>query len=239
MYAIVGEAVNAEKYAKIYEDAKSAFRAYLMDEDGKIAGDSQTIYCLALSVGFVTAAEIKPHLLKAIEEGDGKLTTGFIGVRHLLPALCAIGENGLAYKLMQETEYPSWGYTIRQGATTIWERWNGYTEENGFETPSMNSFNHYSLGSCAEWLYSHVLGIKLSEGKTLVVSPELNSALAYAKGEYRYQTGKIRVQWVRLKGKGYLVKVRAEKGVSFECDFKGRELVSMKRKGNKIRAIVR
>lgn len=238
MYTVLQDKTNAEKYAKIYEDAKRAFRENYMDETGKLVGDSQTIYALALSVGYVQAAEIKESFLKSIENADGKLTTGFIGVRHLLPALCEIGEADLAYKLMQETEYPSWGYTIRQGATTIWERWNGYTEENGFETPSMNSFNHYSLGSCVEWLYSHVLGIKISENAKITVSPVLNEALTFAKGEYRSKTGKIGVKWTR-RGKEYRVIVKAEKGVKYECDFQGKEVVSIKTKGYCTRAVVR
>ena len=81
---------------------------------------------------------------------------------YLCPVLTETGAHAdVAYRLLLNETYPSWGYTIKNGATTIWERWDGWTEENGFQTPDMNSFNHYSLGSVGEWLYRYVAGIDL------------------------------------------------------------------------------
>ena len=154
-----------------------------------------------------------------------------------MPALCEIGETDLAYKIAKETEYPSWGYTIRQGATTIWERWNGYTEENGFETPTMNSFNHYSLGSCVEWFYSHVLGIKLSEHKEICISPSLSKELSFAKGEYKAKKGVISVEWRCFDSK-YYVKIKADKNIDYSYDFSDNQIISIKRKGNVLCAVL-
>ncbi len=208
MYGILKDGENEKKYFDIFQKSKNAFRENYFS-NGKIKGDSQTIYALSLSVGFVLADEIKKSFLKSIERADYKLTTGFIGVKHLLPALCEIGEIDLAYKIIKQTNYPSWGYTITQGATTIWERWNGYTQENGFETPNMNSFNHYSLGSCVEWLYSHVLGIKLIEDGGVCISPSLSAELDYAKGECMTRKGKVAVEW-KLELSKFFVKVKCE-----------------------------
>jgi alpha-L-rhamnosidase len=238
MYALLGDEERALVYMKIYDGVKRAFRNHYMSENGQILGDSQTIYALSLYVGFVTIDEVKAHFIKSIERAGWKLTTGFVGVKHLLPALCDVGEVDLAYKIIKETDYPSWGYTIKHGATTIWERWNGYTQENGFETPSMNSFNHYSLGSCAEWLYSYVLGIKLSVDGGICIAPALSKELSFAEGEYKSKKGKIRVEWKHSDGK-YYVSVKADEGVDFGYNFQDREILSMTRKNNELSVILK
>ena len=238
MFAILGDENNAEEYEAHYRKIQRAFRENYLYEYGKIKGDSQTAYAFALSVGFVSVDEIKAPFLAALERADYKLTTGFIGVKYLLPAICEIGETDLAYKMMKQTEYPSWGYTVEHGATTIWERWNGYTEENGFETPNMNSFNHYSLGSCVEWLYSHVLGIKLSESGEICIAPTLSSEITYAKGEYRSSQGKICVDWKYEDGK-YYITVAAGENVRFGYDFGDRTVVSVQMEKGVLNAIVR
>ena len=238
MYHILGDKENGEKYQAVYESAKTAFRLHFLAENGQITGDSQTIYAFALSVGYVNAEEIKPPFLATIKRAGDKLTTGFIGVKYLLPALCEIGETDLAYKIAKETEYPSWGYTIQQGATTIWERWNGYTKENGFETPGMNSFNHYSLGSCVEWFYAYVLGIKLTEEGKICIRPSFSKELTFAKGEYRSVKGKIYVEW-QNEGGMYRLNVEADGGVDFDCDFTGREIITMERKSGRVFAVVK
>lgn len=238
MYAIIGDKANAAKYEGIYCKTKAAFRGHYIAQDGKLAGDSQSIYALALSVGFVVAEEIKTHFLAAIRRAGNKLTTGFIGVKHLLPALCEIGETDLAYQIIKGKEYPSWGYAIENGATTIWERWNGYTKENGFETPSMNSFNHYSLGSCVEWLYSHVLGIKLFEDGSVCISPSFSQELTFAEGEYKSRNGRICVEWKYVDGI-YHVRVESEKDVQCAYNFEGKEVLSLHKEGNVLVAKLR
>ena len=238
MYGILGDGENAQKYTAVYEQAKRAFRTHFYKEDGRLQGDSQTIYAFALSVGYVTANEIKTPFLDSIKRAGNKLTTGFIGVKYLLPALCEIGETDLAYKIAKETEYPSWGYTILQGATTIWERWNGYTKEHGFETPSMNSFNHYSLGSCVEWFYSYVLGIRLTESGKVLIKPALSKTLSFAKGECKTASGKIRVEWQYVGGR-YELKVISTDGVDYDCDFTGKEIISIKKENGVTFAVVK
>ena len=115
--------------------------------------------------------------------------------RFLLPILSEIGETELAYKLIKNTVYPSWGYSVVNGATTIWERWNGYTKEKGFFNPSMNSFNHYSLGSCVHWLYAYVLGIRPHGGNKITIAPDFSRQLTYAKGSYAFGKGSVAVAW--------------------------------------------
>ena len=237
-YAILGDGENQEKYETIFEKSKKAFRDNFLHANGTIKGDSQTIYAFSLSVGFVTASEIKSAFKNSVQKAENKLTTGFIGVKYLLPALCEIGETDLAYKIIKQTSYPSWGYTIEHGATTIWERWNGYTEENGFETANMNSFNHYSLGSCVEWLYSHVLGIQLLEDGKVLISPSLSKELGYAKGECQTRQGVVSVCWKEENGE-YSVEIVAEDTDKLQLDFKEKTIITLEKTQNKLNLLVK
>ena len=186
---------DSTPYLKEHEQAKKAFRKYYLENENRVLSDTQTAYLVAYVAEFMSAEEIKDGLLQAIHRQGDTLTTGFIGVRFLLPVLSEIGETALAYKLMKETRYPSWGYSVLNGATTIWERWNGYTKEEGFFNPSMNSFNHYSLGSCVYWLYAYVLGIKRRAKGSFVIAPDFSSQLDYAKGSYKFDGGEVKVEW--------------------------------------------
>lgn len=230
IYGILGNETQKEFFFEKYLKIKEAFRTRYL-KDGKISSDTQTAYAISLSVGFVDANEIKDAFANSVIRNGYKLTTGFIGVKYLLPALCEIGRSDLAYKIIKQKEYPSWGYTIENGATTVWERWNGYTKENGFETPSMNSFNHYSLGSCVEWLYSYVLGIKLNENGNITVSPSLSEELGFAKGKYKSVNGYIYVDWKSENGK-YICRVKADEGVAFTCDFSAYNVESVEKGDN-------
>ncbi|MBR3864649.1 MAG: family 78 glycoside hydrolase catalytic domain [Clostridia bacterium] len=236
MHLILGDLKGEKEYFGIYQMAKNAFRANYL-KNGKINGDSQTAYALSLYAGLVSSTEIATAFINSVKREGDKLTTGFIGVKHLLPALCEVGATDLAYKIIKQTEYPSWGYTIEQGATTIWERWNGYTKENGFETPSMNSFNHYSLGSCAEWLYSYVLGIKLKENEVLTISPAFSKQIDWARGEYQTINGKIAVEW-QVQNGNYLVTINADENVKFLYNF-NKQIIKLKQQNNSLTAVLK
>ena len=236
MSKIVGDEEKRKKYAEVYERAKTAFLEHYY-KYGKVESDTETAYALAYSVGFLTAEEIKKRLPEAVREA-GCLTTGFIGIRFILPTLCDIGESELAYELIAKKDYPSWGYMLENGATTVWERWNGYTKENGFEDPEMNSFNHYSLGSCVEWLYSYVLGIKLADDTDEVtVKPTISDKLAFAKGRTRVKGGKIFVCW-ECKGTSITLKVAADDGVKYRVNTEGYKVLSEEKNGNNIKLVI-
>ena len=237
MCKIVGDEEKRKKYAEVYERAKTAFLEHYY-KHGKVESDTETAYALAYSVGFLTAEETKKRLPDAVRE-KGCLTTGFIGIRFILPTLCDIGESELAYELIAKKDYPSWGYMLENGATTVWERWNGYTKENGFEDPEMNSFNHYSLGSCVEWLYSYVLGIKLNEDTDEVtVKPTISDKLAFAKGGTRVKGGNIFVRWER-KENAVTIEVTADSGVKYLVNTEGYKVISEEKNGNNIKLIIK
>ncbi len=144
---VLGKTDDAAKYRKLFEDIKAAFNARYVKPDGRIEGDTQCGYAMALKFNLLpeklrsVAGEKLAADIKA--KGD-HLSTGFLGVGYLLPMLTQTGHTDVAYKLLLQETFPSWLFSVRQGATTIWERWDGWTPKKGFQTVAMNSFNHCS-----------------------------------------------------------------------------------------------
>lgn len=217
---IIGD-YEEEYYVELYNKIKNAFRKRYIADDGRIFSDTQSAYVIAYSFGIIDFDEVKSNLIRKFDEDDGKLTTGFLGIKFLLPVLCDIGRPDIAYHLITTTDYPSWGYSIVNGATTIWERWNSYTEQDGI-LKGMNSFNHYSLGSCTQWMYEYCLGIRPSlEGagfKKVTFSPcfDFSGKITSADGHYDTDFGRISVSWQIKNGVvEYTVSVPSQ----IECDF--------------------
>jgi alpha-L-rhamnosidase len=208
--AAIGHGEHATHYRALFERVRDAFNRAFVSEDGKIHGDTQTGYALALMMDLLPE-EKRPlaaaHLVKAIERRDWHLATGFVGVRHLLPALSRNGYTDVAYRLLLNRTYPSWGYSIEQGATTIWERWNSWTKDQGFGDPGMNSFNHYSLGSVCEWLFDTVAGISdAAPGfREVLIHPQPGGGLTWARGRYHSIRGPILSEWHRQEDRFRLV----------------------------------
>jgi len=139
------------------------------------------------------------HLIKAFERYDGRISTGFQSTFRLMLELSRWGHNDLAYKLIESVRFPSWGYSIKQGATTIWERWDAYIAGRGVNTSAMNSFNHYSIGAVGEWMYKNILGIYPDEAnpgyKHIIIRPRPGGSLTWAKGHYDSIHGRIASGW--------------------------------------------
>jgi len=217
---IIGD-YEEDYYRELYQNIKQAFRKRFIDKDGKIFSDTQSAYVIAYSFGLIDFDEVKPNLIRKFDEDGGKLTTGFLGIKFLLPVLCDIGRSDIAYNLVTTTEYPGWGYSIVNGATTIWERWNSYTEQDGI-LKGMNSFNHYSLGSCTQWMYEYCLGIRpdaLKAGfKKVTFAPvfDFSGKITWAKGHYDTDYGRISVSWQK---DGDTVKYTVSLPKEIECDF--------------------
>ena len=102
------------------------------------------------------------YLVEDIEKRGNHLSTGFIGTKSLMQALSMIGRDDVAFRLLHNDTFPSWGFSIKQGATSIWERWDGWTPEKGFQDPGMNSFAHYSFGAVYGWMAHNIGGIDLA-----------------------------------------------------------------------------
>lgn len=178
----------------------AAFRTAYVLPDGRLKCETQTAYALALRFGLIPpelASAAARHLVEDIERHDTHLTTGFLGVGQLLPALSDAGFIDVAYRLLQQKGYPSWLYAVMAGATTIWERWDGWTADAGYGDPAMNSYNHYALGSVGEWLYRTVAGISYVEpgGRRIQISPTIDQSLGWVKASHRSSYGVVHTAW--------------------------------------------
>ena len=202
MARALGHTQEAAQYDALFAHIKNAFNAAYVSPDGRIKGDTQTVYVLALRFDLLPDT-LRPlaaqHLVDNIASKNNHLSTGFVGVGYLCPVLTQTGHNDIAYKLLLNDTFPSWGYSIKQGATTIWERWDGYTKEKGFQDPGMNSFNHYSLGSVGQWLYQYVAGIDTDPNqpgyKHILLHPHPGPGLTQASTSYDSIRGPIVSDW--------------------------------------------
>lgn len=197
---VLGRTAEADKYDQLFADIKTAFNQRYVKPDGHIQGETQCAYAMALKFELLPA-DLRPkaaqYLTADIKAKGGHLSTGFVGVSYLLPVLTQAGEADTAYGLLQQDTFPSWLFSVKQGATTIWERWDGWTPEKGFQDPGMNSFNHYSLGSCGEYLFGYIGGIRpASPGfKTILIDPVIRDGLTWAKTSFDSIQGKIATAW--------------------------------------------
>ncbi|MBW7458894.1 alpha-L-rhamnosidase, partial [Paenibacillus sepulcri] len=199
---VLGKHGDERRYSGLFSDIGEAFRGAFVDEEGRIRGETQTVYVLALQFGLLTE-ELRQkavrHLVDNIRSNGDRLSTGFLGVGYLLPALTDNGQLDTAYTLLQQEAFPSWMYSIKHGATTIWERWDGWTEENGFQTPGMNSFNHYSLGSVGEWMFRYMGGIEADPGKPAfrhtIIRPQPGGKLTRVNAQYESLYGTVATEW--------------------------------------------
>jgi alpha-L-rhamnosidase len=207
----LGRTDEAGKYTQLFEDIKAAFNQRYVAADGRIGGNTQCAYAMALKFELLPD-DLRPkaaqYLAEDIDAKGGHLSTGFVGVSYLLPVLTQCGKIDTAYRLLLQDSFPSWLFSVKHGATTIWERWDGWTPEKGFQDPGMNSFNHYSLGSCGEYLFGGVGGIRpASPGyKTILIDPVIHPGLTWARAHYDSIQGRIATAW-KLEGKRLALEV--------------------------------
>jgi alpha-L-rhamnosidase len=220
MARATGRTQEADKYAQLFERIRAAFQKRFVHADGFVAGadnsasqfgvinnpnakssggDTQTGYVLALHMNLLPEnlrSAAAKRLVRKIHVNQDLLGTGFLGTPYLLEELTKAGYANLAYTLLLDTRYPSWGYMVEHGATTMWERWNG---DQMLNDPSMNSFNHYAYGAVAEWMYRDAAGIDatpLDPGfHTVVLHPVFDARLGHISFEYDSAYGPIHSDW--------------------------------------------
>jgi len=190
------------KYTALADSIRQIFNENFVSEDGKIIGDTQAGYAIALDFHLLPDSLEQlaiNHMLRRISDYNDRISTGFHSTVLLMKELTDWGHTGIAYDLIESHQLPSWLYPIDLGATTIWERWDGYVENRGFQNIGMNSFNHYSFGSVAEWMYRTILGINPDDQypgfKKFVLKPEPGGSLKWAKGSYNSIHGEIKISW--------------------------------------------
>ncbi|MBO4708316.1 MAG: family 78 glycoside hydrolase catalytic domain, partial [Kiritimatiellae bacterium] len=215
MAKATGRDDDAKRYSRMADDAREYLKTNFFEQDGgllKIFCHMQTPALFALRLGLYDGAAkdaAVAALLKNIEDHCGCLQTGFLGTALILDALAYdAGRPDAAYSLLLQDKDPSWLFTVRQGATTMWERWNSYTKEKGFGPVDMNSFNHYAYGSFADWLFGAAAGIRPSPAggfdDRFELAPLPDRRLGSVEATYKTKNGVIRSAW-RYHDDGTLV----------------------------------
>lgn len=199
MATVLGKTQDAEQYRQLFAKVRDAFDHAYVQADGTVGNGSQTSYVLALHMQLLPVelrAKAAAKLVADIKAHQWHLTTGFLGTPYLMIELSNAGYSDVAYRLLASTTYPSWGYMVRHGATTMWERWNGNQMLND---PTMNSFNHYAYGAVGEWLYRYMAGI--DEDPThpgfqhILLHPQFDAAVGNAGATYQSPYGSITSDW--------------------------------------------
>lgn len=192
-----GRSAEAGRYRQLHHDIVQAFNAEFVRSDGTVGNGSQTGYIQALRFGLLPPGlrqAAGEHLAADIRRRGTKLSTGFLGTPYILDALVDSGQAELAYTLLLQTDYPSWGYMVAKGATSMWERWNGDTGD-----VSMNSYNHYAFGAVVGFFYRRIAGIDaLVPGfERIRIAPVLDARVSHAGADYESVRGRIACHWQR------------------------------------------
>lgn len=209
--------LKKEKEFKYYDalanDIRKAFVKAFIDKDGVIRGNTQAGYAISLAFDLVPPSlktKTVNLMVDAVKAYEYRISTGIHTSERLMHQLSVNGHPEIAYRLLESHRFPSWMYSIDQGATTIWERWDGFVKGRGFQDFDMNSFNHYAIGSVGEWLYKHILGIQPDEKAPgyhqFILQPQPGGTLTRAKGVYHSVVGKIGMSWEK-RGNGFAYEI--------------------------------
>ncbi len=199
MSEILNKPEDTAYFTFLFENVRNAFRKEFITPNGRLSSDTQTAYLLALQFELLpeNKREAAARYLVNDVRRRGHLTTGFLGTPHLNHVLSEFGYKKEAYDLLLRTQYPSWLYPVTMGATTIWERWDGIKSDSTFQSPGMNSFNHYAYGAIGEWMYREIAGIQQNHiaYKTITIAPKPGGGLTWARAFQHTPYGKILSQW--------------------------------------------
>jgi alpha-L-rhamnosidase len=210
---VLGKREDAAKYRALFEKVRAAFQREFLTQSGRITSSTQTAYVLALDFDLVPdslRAKAAGHLADDVKR-MGHLTTGFLGTPALTRMLSDNGYLKEAYALLLREEYPSWLYEVKQGATTVWERWDGLRPDSSFQDAGMNSLNHYAYGAVGDWLYRTVAGLNDDPAEPgyrhVIVRPRPGPGFNFAKATLMTPYGLASSGW-RLENGRMTVTVR-------------------------------
>ncbi|MBN2983117.1 alpha-L-rhamnosidase [Cohnella algarum] len=239
---VLGREEDARKYGELYGRVVSAFREEFVTPSGRIAAPTQTAHVLALMFDLAEGearARTARELNKLIEDNEFHLTTGFVGTPYLCHVLSANGYHETALKLLVQEGYPSWLYSVNQGATTIWEHWDGIKPDGSFWSDDMNSYNHYAYGAIGDWLYRVVAGLdadgRAPAYKRARIEPRFGGEwLTSARAAYDSAYGRIEVSW-RADGISRAVEVALPPNTTAEVLLRGAALDALRESGRPVR----
>jgi alpha-L-rhamnosidase len=199
---------DVKRYTELLGNLKAAFLKEYTTPNGRLVSGTQTAYVLALNFDMLPEAlrkQAAERLAENVKTYNNHLTTGFLGTPYLCHVLSRFGYTDIAFKLLMQETYPSWLYPVKMGATTIWERWDGQKPDSTFQTPGMNSFNHYAYGAIGDWMYRVIAGIDTHDSlpgyKQISVKPHIGGGLSDVNAEYETAYGKLSSHWKIESGK--------------------------------------
>jgi alpha-L-rhamnosidase len=202
----LGNEADAKLFASYRKKAVDGFNAEFVTPTGRLSVQTQAAYLLALAFDLLPES-LRPaafdRLLKLFEERKWHLSTGFLGTPLICSTLTRFGRTDLAYKILLQEDYPGWLYPVKNGATTMWERWNSWTPDKGFGDAGMNSFNHYAYGAIGRWMYDTIAGIAIDPTKpgyaNVILRPTPGGGLTHARAAIDSIRGRIESAW-RIEG---------------------------------------
>jgi alpha-L-rhamnosidase len=196
----LGKDEDEKRYSILLNDLKNAFIKEYLTPNGRLVSSTQTAYVLALNFDILPddlRAQAAAKLTENVKSYGNHLTTGFLGTPYLCHVLTRFGYTDVAYALLLQETYPSWLYPVKMGATTIWERWDGIKPDGTFQTPGMNSFNHYAYGAIGDWMYRTITGLQEAAPgyKKILIAPQPGGTLTHATAELQTPYGLAKSSW--------------------------------------------
>ncbi|NED98931.1 family 78 glycoside hydrolase catalytic domain [Phytoactinopolyspora halotolerans] len=228
---VLGKHADATRYATIADEVKTAFVAEYVAGDGRMRSDAPTAYALGIVFELLdgdTREAAGDRLAELVQESGHRIATGFAGTPLVCDALTLTGHVDTAYRLLLAEECPSWLYMVRQGGTTIWERWDSMLEDGTVNPGEMTSFNHYALGAVADWMHRRIGGIEPIEPgyRRVRFAPLPGGGLTFAEGRYESGYGTIAARW-RLDGDTLRLTVRLPTGTTGVVELPGRKPIDV------------
>lgn len=239
---VLGKTDDEQKYTALLKNVKDAFMKEYMTSTGRLVSSTQTAYVLSLHFDMLPEnlrASAAARLAENVKSYDNHLTTGFLGTPYLCHVLTRFGYLDVAYKLLLQETYPSWLYPVKMGATTIWERWDGIKPDGSFQTPSMNSFNHYAYGAIGEWIYAYIGGLTTDASpqgvgfKKINIKPQIGGNFTSATTTYESLYGKIVTDW-KVEGKTLKFNIEIPANTSANVVFPAKSMEDISENGAKV-----
>lgn len=238
---ILGKQDEAAHYREQLARIKEAFRREFVTETGRVGEDTQTAYALALQFDLLPEA-LRPVAAKRLAREISQrkhLTTGFVGTPYLCHVLTRYGYLDEAYLLLNREQYPSWLYPVKQGATTIWERWDGQKPDGSFQDKGMNSFNHYAYGAIGEWMYRVMAGIEIDPAapgyKHILIQPQPGGGFTHVRASHKTMYGQVSSAWT-LKDGSFELRVEVPANTRATVRLPKAQLAAVTESGQPLRA---
>lgn len=198
---VLGDLADANAYQELAEEVARAFRGKYLTEGGRLTSDTQTAYAVAIAFRLLDndalIQQAGDRLAELVREHGYRIGTGFVGTPLICDALTSTGHLGEAYRLLMQTECPSWLYPVTRGATTVWERWDSLRPDGTLNPDGMTSFNHVALGSVADWLHRVVAGLAPAAPgyREILFHPRPGGGLTSAAASHETRSGRVGISW--------------------------------------------